>query len=84
MGVAVVMEPQQADPLQCRGGVGTIGWPGAVGGWWQADPNDGSVLIFLAHNMVDLQQMAGGIGLAVWSAVAAFHQIAQRVSHSAG
>ena len=81
--MAVVMEPEQADPLQCRGGVGTIGWPGAVGGWWQADPNDGSVLIFLAHNMVDLQQMAGGIGLAVWSAVAAFHRVAQRVSHSA-
>ena len=34
MGVAVVMEPETADLLQCRGGVGTIGWPGrtAVGG----------------------------------------------------
>jgi CubicO group peptidase (beta-lactamase class C family) len=76
MGVAVVMEPEKADLLQCRGGVGTIGWPGAYGGWWQADPNDGSVLIFLAHNMVELQQMAHGIGLGVWSAIATFHQIA--------
>ena len=76
MGVAVVMEPEQADPLRCRGGVGTIGWPGAYGSWWQADPNDGSVLIFLAHNMVELQQMARGIGLGVWSAIATFHQIA--------
>jgi CubicO group peptidase (beta-lactamase class C family) len=76
MGVAVVMEPEQADPLRCRGGVGTIGWPGAYGGWWQADPNDGSVLIFLAHNMVELQQMARGIGLDVWSAIARFHAIA--------
>src|SRR6185437_11545176 len=41
MGVAVVMDPEKADPLQCRGGVGTLGWPGAYGGWWQADPNDG-------------------------------------------
>ena len=32
MGVAVVMEPEKADPLRCRGGVGTIGWPGAYGG----------------------------------------------------
>ena len=24
MGVAVVMEPDQADPLTCRGGVGTV------------------------------------------------------------
>ena len=42
MGVAVVMEPEQADPLLCRGGLGTIGWPGAYGSWWQADPNDRS------------------------------------------
>ena len=76
MGVAVVMEPEKADPLQCRGGVGTIGWPGAYGSWWQADPNDGSVLIFLAHNMVELHQMARGIGLGVWSAIAMFHEIA--------
>jgi len=77
MGVAVVMEPEQADPLRCRGGVGTIGWPGAYGGWWQADPNDGSVLIFLAHNMVERHQMARGIGLGVWSAIASFYDIAK-------
>ena len=76
MGVAVVMEPQKADPLRCRGGVGTIGWPGAYGGWWQADPNDRSVLIFLAHNMLELHQMARGIGLDVWSAIAGFHELA--------
>ena len=76
MGVAVVMEPQKADPLRCRGGVGTIGWPGAYGGWWQADPNDRSVLIFLAHNMLELHQMARGIGLDVWSAIASFHELA--------
>jgi CubicO group peptidase (beta-lactamase class C family) len=76
MGVAVVMEPEQADPLRCRGGVGTIGWPGAYGSWWQADPTDGSVLIFLAHSMVDLQQMSRGIGLGVWSAIATFHSMA--------
>jgi len=76
MGVAVVMEPEKADPLQCRGGVGTIGWPGAYGSWWQTDPNDGSVLIFLAHNMVELHQMARGIGLGVWSAIATFHSVA--------
>jgi len=76
MGVAVVMEPEQADPLRCRGGVGTIGWPGAYGSWWQADPNDGTVLIFMAHSMADLHQMGRGIGLGVWSAIATFHEIA--------
>jgi CubicO group peptidase (beta-lactamase class C family) len=76
MGLAVVLEPEKADPLRCRGGVGTIGWPGAYGGWWQADPNDRSVLIFLSHNMLELAQMARGIGLAGWSAIASFHAIA--------
>jgi hypothetical protein len=52
--------------------VGTVNWPGAFGRWWQADPNDGSVLIFLAHNMVDLAQMAKGIGFGVWAAIDAF------------
>jgi CubicO group peptidase (beta-lactamase class C family) len=76
MGVAVVLEPEKADPMRCRGGIGTIGWPGAYGGWWQADPNDRSVLIFLSHNMLELSQMASGIGLGVWSAIARFHAIA--------
>ncbi len=76
MGVAVVLEPENADPLRCRGGVGTIGWPGAYGGWWQADPNDGSVLIFLTHNMLELHQMIRGIGLGVWEAIVEFHQLA--------
>ena len=76
MGVAVVTEPEKADPLRCRGGAGTVGWPGAYGGWWQADPTDASVLIFLAHNMVELHQMAAGIGLGVWGAIARFHQAA--------
>jgi len=76
MGVAVVMEPEKADALRCRGGVGTVGWPGAYGSWWQADPNDGSVLIFLSHNMLELSQMAQGIGLATWSAISSFHALA--------
>ena len=76
MGVAVVMEPEKADPLRCRGGVGTVGWPGAYGSWWQADPSDQSVLIFLAHNMLELHQMARGIGLGVWSAIREFHDLA--------
>jgi CubicO group peptidase (beta-lactamase class C family) len=74
-GVAVVTEPEKADPLRCGGGVGAVGWPGAYGGWWQADPNDGSVMIFLAHNMVELRQMAAGIGLSVWGAITEFQSL---------
>ena len=82
MGVAVVMEPDKADPLTCRGGVGTVGWAGAYGGWWQADPSDNSVLIFLTHNMVELHQMASGIGLGAWSAIAKFHELASARANS--
>jgi len=76
MGVAVVTDPDNADPIRCRGGAGTVGWPGAYGGWWQADPTNGRVMVFLAHNMVGLDQMANGIGLGVWSAIATFHALA--------
>jgi hypothetical protein len=33
------------------------------------------VLIFLTHNMVELHQMAAGIGLAVWEAIVEFHAL---------
>lgn len=75
MGVAVVLEPDTADAMVCRGGIGTIGWPGAYGSWWQADPNDHSVLIFMAHSMAELPQLARGVGLGVWTAVERFHAV---------
>jgi CubicO group peptidase (beta-lactamase class C family) len=78
MGVAVVMEPDKADPLTCRGGAGTVGWPGAFSGWWQADPRNESILIFLTHNMPELHQMATGVGLAAWGAIADFRDFAYR------
>lgn len=78
MGVAVVMEPERATPTPCGGGAGAVGWPGAYGGWWRADPNDGSVLIFLAHSMVTLEQLSSGIGLDVFGAMLQFQQLASR------
>ncbi|MGE0593967.1 MAG: serine hydrolase domain-containing protein [Vicinamibacterales bacterium] len=79
MGVAVVMEPEKASPLRGRGGVGTVSWPGAYGGWWQADPTDRSILLLLTHHMVDLHQLMQGIGLGVWSAIVDFHAQATAV-----
>jgi CubicO group peptidase (beta-lactamase class C family) len=75
LGVSVVLETDKADFMR-RGSVGTVSWPGAYGGWWQADPKDSSVLIFLAHNIVDLAQMAKGIGLGVWGAIDTFQTLA--------
>jgi CubicO group peptidase (beta-lactamase class C family) len=75
MGVAVVMEPQKALPTICGGGVGTVGWPGGFGGWWQADANDKSVMIFLAHNMVERDQFEKGIGFGVYGAITKFYAL---------
>ena len=68
LGVAVVLNPDDTDMAR-RGSEGTVSWPGAFGGWWEADPRENSIFIFLAHNMVDLPQMANGIGLGVWAAI---------------
>jgi CubicO group peptidase (beta-lactamase class C family) len=76
MGVAVVLEPEKALSTPCGGGVGAVGWPGAYGGWWRADPNDSSVMIFLTHNMVRLNQLAKGIGFGVYGAIERFQELA--------
>ena len=76
LGVAVVTDPDKATAIRCKGGIGTVGWPGAYGGWWQADPTDGTVLIFLAQNALDMGRAAGGAGLGVYVAISEFHSLA--------
>jgi CubicO group peptidase (beta-lactamase class C family) len=76
LGVAIVMDPVNAGPMPCGGGKGAVGWPGAFGGWWRADPEDNSVLLFLSLNMVVLEQMTQGIGLGVYAAIAKFQALA--------
>ena len=78
LGVAVVMEPDKAAPTLCGGGVGAVGWPGAFGGWWQADPNDNSVAVFLAHNLFELENLAKGIGLGVYGAITKFQALVRK------
>jgi CubicO group peptidase (beta-lactamase class C family) len=72
LGVAVVLDPLKAGPQPCGGGMGAVGWPGAFGGWWRADPSNNSVLIFLTHNMLELEQLFDGIGLGAFEAMTQF------------
>lgn len=81
LGVATVLDPVQAGPMPCGGGLGAVGWPGAFGGWWRADPTNNSVLIFLAHNMVELEQLYAGVGLDVYAAIAEFQTQAAALLH---
>ena len=76
LGVAVVLDPQKASALRGRGGVGTVGWPGAYGGWWQADPTNNTVMIFLAHNVIEVDQLMQGIGLDIYATIMEFHALA--------
>jgi CubicO group peptidase (beta-lactamase class C family) len=76
LGVAVVIDPDTASPMLCQGRSGTVGWPGGFGGWWQADPADESVFVLLSHCMVDLSQLAQGLGLGAYAARQAFHAAA--------
>lgn len=72
MGVAVVLDPRKAEPMICGGHEGAVGWPGSYGGWWSADARDGSFMIFLAQNMVELDQLSRGIGFGVYEAISQF------------
>ncbi|WP_304175621.1 serine hydrolase [Phenylobacterium aquaticum] len=81
LGLAVVLDSEKAAATRCKGGVGTVGWPGAFGGWWQADPTDGSVMVFLAHNRFEPEQLAQGIGLSVYGAIVQFHALASALPH---
>ena len=77
MGVAVVTEPDQADPLLCGGSRGAVGWPGAYGSWWRADPAADAVLIFMTHSMAEADQLAQGIGFGAWAALSIFQEQAE-------
>jgi len=75
LGVAVTIDPATAAPIRGKGGLGTVSWPGAYGGWWQADPTDGSVMILMQHNMVDPEGLSEGHGLAGYGAILELHAL---------
>jgi CubicO group peptidase (beta-lactamase class C family) len=81
MGLAVVLEPEKAATTICGGGVGAVGWPGAFGGWWQADPNDNSVMIFLAHNIIEADQFATGVGFGIYDAITQFQKLTSALTN---
>ena len=46
LGVSVITEPEK-HAWMGYGRAGAFGWPGAFGGWWQADPAEDMVLLWL-------------------------------------
>src|SRR5258705_8391621 len=55
-------------------GAPTIVW--RFGGGWRADVRDNSVMLFLTHNMVELDQFNQGIGFGVYGAITQFQALA--------
>lgn len=54
LGVSVIDAPEKLGFLG-MGGVGAFGWPGAFGTWWQADPSNDLIMIYLIQNSMPLE-----------------------------
>ena len=68
LNLSVVTDSARSAQLFGPGGDGTFGWPGAYGTWWQADPANDLVLIYLIQNYPDFtaaaEAVAGNTALA--------------------
>jgi CubicO group peptidase (beta-lactamase class C family) len=72
LGLAVVCEESKYGSIPCAGSIGAVGWPGAYGGWWSADPIKKTIAIFLTHSMTEPKQLAQGIGFELYEAIDIF------------
>ncbi|MDQ2637190.1 MAG: beta-lactamase family protein [Actinomycetota bacterium] len=54
LNLSVVTDPLRSRQLFGPGGAGTFSWPGAYGTWWQADPSEDLILIYLIQNFPNL------------------------------
>ncbi len=68
LSMSVVTDPAQSERFFGPGGIGTFGWPGAYGTWWQADPANDVIVMYLIQNFPDLTadiaQVAGNTSMA--------------------
>lgn len=53
LGVSVITDPEK-QAWMGAGSEGGFGWPGAFGTWWQADPVEDMVMIYLIQNSMPL------------------------------
>lgn len=57
LGVSVIDAPEKLGFLGI-GAKGAFGWPGAFGTWWQADPVNDLVVLYLIQNSIPLEPAA--------------------------
>lgn len=61
LNLSVVTDPATSQRLFGPGGAGTFSWPGAYGTWWQADPSNELIMIYLIQNYPDLTSAAAAV-----------------------
>ena len=61
LNLSVITDPARSAPLFGPGGLGAFGWPGAYGTWWQADPSNDLIVIYLIQNYPDLSSAAAAV-----------------------
>ncbi|EHB50478.1 beta-lactamase [Mycolicibacterium rhodesiae JS60] len=61
LNLSVVTDPAKSAQLYGPGGVGTFSWPGAYGTWWQADPANDLILIYLIQNYPNMSAPAAAV-----------------------
>ncbi len=54
LGVSIIDHPEKLGFLGL-GAKGAFGWPGAFGTWWQADPANDPIILYLIQNSVPLE-----------------------------
>ncbi len=76
LGLSVITDAEK-QAWMGAGSDGSFGWPGAFGTWWQADPVENMVLIYLIQNSMELgpeavanagqsQRLGARIALPMW------------------
>ena len=78
LGLSVVDAPERN--LLGAGSVGSFGWPGAFGTWWQADPVEDLVMLYMVQHSIPLTPdagaaIAGGRGFAGRMALPAYQRL---------
>jgi CubicO group peptidase (beta-lactamase class C family) len=58
LGVSMIMN-EQAHAMMGAGSTGAFGWPGMFGGWWQADPKQDLILIWLTQMIPSAAPVSG-------------------------
>lgn len=61
LNLSVVTDPAKSSQLFGPGGLGTFSWPGAYGTWWQADPSNDLILIYLIQNYPELAEAGAAV-----------------------